>query len=116
MTPLVASDMPLTAFEILKALPKAYRVLPKTRGDCPKERPCPFVQCRYNLASDRAGNGFYHLHKLPPSAPSCVLDVAAKGPHIAEQIAPLMGISQQWIAKIEAKALKRLVKKAKHLK
>lgn len=64
---------------------------PRTRADCPTERPCPHTICRYHL----------------PTA--CALDVADDGPHTLHEVAAAMGMSAESIRQIEARAFRRLV-------
>lgn len=64
---------------------------PRTRKDCPTERPCKHTGCRYHL----------------PTA--CALDVADDGGATQETIADLLGVSKERVKQIEASACRKLV-------
>jgi DNA-directed RNA polymerase specialized sigma subunit len=67
---------------------------PRVRGDCEDgPRPCPWVQCRYHLEHPKW---------------SCALDVADEGPHTQEQVATLLGVSQERVLFLEHRARQRL--------
>lgn len=67
---------------------------PKTRGECKTlPRPCPYVSCRYHLASDDNGAGAsVDLDVLRNHAPSCALDLADAGPQPMDKIASVLHI------------------------
>ena len=69
--------------------------LPRTRGDCPAERPCPFAgHCRYGLP-----------------AGACALDVAGEGEHTLEEIAATMGLAGEQVRQTELSALRKLARR-----
>lgn len=64
---------------------------PKTRAECPAERPCPHTGCRYHLPVE------------------CALDLADEGPHTLQEVAFAMGTSTEGVRQIEARAFRNLV-------
>ena len=86
--------------------------VPQTRGQCPAERPCANISCKYHLAVDVKPNGslvriFPHLeaHEAPES---CALDVADVGGHTLEEVGDIMNVSRERIRQIEADAMRKL--------
>lgn len=82
-----------------------------TRGDCEPggelhERPCPRVECRYNLGEVRKHVGRPSAVSRDESQ-SCALDVAAAGPANLVEIGRLMGVSRERIRQLEAVALRK---------
>jgi hypothetical protein len=63
---------------------------------------CQQRQCRYHLA--RRG---YSEHQLTPTR-DCALDVANEGPHTRDEVAAVLGISDERLRQIEERALARL--------
>lgn len=63
---------------------------------------CQERQCRYHLA-----HRGYSEHQLTPTR-DCALDVASEGPHTREEIAAILGISDERLRQIEKRALARL--------
>jgi hypothetical protein len=63
---------------------------------------CQERQCRYHLAQRG-----YSEHQLTPTR-DCALDVANEGPHTREEIAAVLGISDERLRQIEKRALARL--------
>jgi hypothetical protein len=84
---------------------------PACRGECPLERPCPFVGCRHNLFLDvrqATGNIQFNWPGLEPDEipETCSLDVAARGPLELERVGVLLGgISREAVRQIEEKAM-----------
>lgn len=86
---------------------------PKTRRDCiDGPRPCPYVGCRYHLASydayteDRID---VNLSILYGGGDTCALDVADRGSHSLSEVAEkLGGISKQRVHEISREALRKL--------
>lgn len=94
---------------------------PKTRPECKDGiRPCPYVSCGSNLYLDvMPGSGSIKVN-FPDIEPdemvvSCARDVADGGGATLEQVGAYLNITRERIRQIEAKALKKLRKKAKHL-
>lgn len=90
---------------------------PKSRADCVDgPRPCPWVGCKFNLiVSVRPESGSLVIERADladPLAiePSCVLDVAGRGPNTLEQIAQYMGITRERVRQVENRG-KRLLKR-----
>jgi hypothetical protein len=80
---------------LTRALPVLDR--PRTRGDCiDGPRPCPWVDCRHHLLSEEY---------------SCVLDVADEGWHTQQEVASILGVSQQRVDFIEKRARRRALKR-----
>ena len=63
---------------------------------------CQERQCRYHLA-----HRGYSEHQLAPSR-DCALDVANEGPHTREEVAAVLGMSDERLRQIEKRALARL--------
>lgn len=105
---------------IFEAPPEPERLLtrPRTRAACSDvPRPCPWASCRHNLTLDVGTAGAIKLHHDPdlttmPANASCALDIAGEyGAITAEQTAEVMGVSKQYVLKLEAKAVRKLKRK-----
>ena len=88
---------------------------PRTRGECPEVRPCPFVGCRYNLFLEDArrseGLKFPWVDLEPWDVPpqcSCALDVAERGGLTLDQTGGLLNITRERVRQIEDDVLARL--------
>ncbi len=88
---------------------------PTTRSECPVERPCPFVGCRYHLYLDitDTGNIKYNFYGIDPweLTPSCALDVAdagGSGLRSLTDIGRYMGLTRERVRQIEKSALENL--------
>lgn len=104
---------------------------PRTRGDClpggsNEARPCPWVGCKYHLyldASEATGTLTYNTTgEVEDMRQTCALDVAdavkdyertrydcgAPDGMELRVVGELMGMSRQWVQKIEDRALERL--------
>lgn len=91
---------------------------PKTRAECPKHRPCPWVSCRYHLALDVRRDGrlsFFDdalehdpARVLEAMPYTCALDVAEAGDHHLEEIGGYLGLSKERVRVLEASAMAAL--------
>ena len=87
------------------------RQLPKTRGACPRDRPCPYLTCYYHLAGHVNSNGHY-VKTFPSmewyeSPQSCALDYADEGSHTLQEVGLVMNIIRERVRQIEKEALKK---------
>lgn len=85
---------------------------PRTRAECPVERPCPFVSCRYHLYLDVGSKGALKLN-FPDIEPdemthSCSLDVATLGGLNIETIGELMNLTRERVRQLEILARERI--------
>ncbi len=92
---------------------------PRTRGECPVERPCPFVSCAYHLAldvDDRTGSVKLNhpsddddeLSDLREIPETCALDAADRGGMTLEEVGEIMNLVREAVAKIEGHVLAKL--------
>lgn len=84
---------------------------PRTRADCPTERPCAYVSCRYNLYLDVTEAGSVvapdrEPWEQPPRS-SCALDVAAEGGATLAEVAEILGVTRERVRQIEVAALEK---------
>jgi hypothetical protein len=93
---------------------------PKTRGECPEERPCPYVGCKWNtfldVNEDTGSIKYNHAVLEPDEVPaetSCVLDVCDRGGATLEQVGILLNVSRERIRQLENDAIAR-VKRRNH--
>lgn len=100
--------------ELVQSEPLADHWRPSTRDECPEERPCPYVGCRYNNYLDVTRCGSLRIFwsccptEVPPHL-SCSLDVAAEGEHYLDEVAKAMGgVSRERIRQVEEMALRSL--------
>lgn len=89
------------------------RRLPLTRADCAQvPRPCPFVSCRHHLYLDVTRYGSIRLnfpeHDPDELVESCSLDVADRGAHSLEEIAPFLNITKERVRQLELELLTAL--------
>lgn len=88
---------------------------PRFRNECPVQRPCPFVGCRYHLYLDitETGNIKYNFYGIEPweLKTSCALDVADENSQdllSLTDIGRYMGLTRERVRQIEKDALERL--------
>lgn len=83
--------------------------VPATRSECPTQRPCPHVKCKWHLwlidGRDRPGRRFLGRHPastlrpvwlewpLPPSCGAEIIEIASREEWTRAQIAAACGIS-----------------------
>lgn len=80
---------------------------PRTRGECPTERPCPWMGCRYHLALDVTDAGSIQMtfpdRDIEDLAHTCALDVADMGEQTLDVVGRLMNVSRERIRQIETR-------------
>jgi len=87
---------------------------PKTRGECPTKRPCPFVSCQYHLYLDVTDHGSikFNFHGRQPWElnESCALDIAEEHPEgkPLSHIGTHFGLTRERIRQIEVTALDKM--------
>ena len=83
---------------------------PRTRGECiDGPRPCPFVHCRYHLATKvLEGSRQLKVRFIPRGEDTCALDVADRGRHTLEDVGALLGVTRERARQIEVSALLKL--------
>lgn len=90
---------------------------PRTRGECPITRPCPWVSCRYHLYLDVNPHTGRLIISFPEQKPwelaeTCALDVAEraarKGGFTLHEVSKQMNITRERVRQIEFRALERL--------
>jgi hypothetical protein len=82
---------------------------PRTRAECPTQRPCPFVGCKHHLYLDvdpETGSIKLNFPDLEPEEieHSCALDAADRGAHTLEAVAEKMNITRERCRQVELKA------------
>ena len=65
--------------------------------------PCTRTECRYHLMHRRTAE-----HRLNAQR-DCALSVANEGPHTMDDVAAILGVSREWIRRLEESALKKLL-------
>lgn len=85
---------------------------PRTRGECPTVRPCPWVSCRHHLYLDvsAAGTVKVNFPGLEPDelAHSCSLDVQPDVELSLEEAGKRLGVVRESVRLIELTALAKL--------
>lgn len=89
---------------------------PKTRGECPNFRPCPFVSCKHNLYLEVKKSGSITLN-YPEIEPeqmkhSCALDVAEANPDglSFSEIGEKLNLTRERVRQIQEEAFKNVKK------
>lgn len=85
---------------------------PRTRGECPTERPCPWVSCRHHLYLDiQPRTGAIKLNfpdiEVEDMPESCSLDVADRGGATLEAAGAMMNLTRERVRQLEVMALGR---------
>ena len=87
---------------------------PATRAECTqgenRERPCPFVSCKYHLyldVSERTGAIKLNFPDLEvwEMTESCALDIAARNGVVLEEAGVIMNLTRERIRQLETKDL-----------
>lgn len=114
--PVIERDAPIHRL----LYPEAERVAaerPRTRGECPEMRPCPWVGCRHNTYLELTEGGSITIMRrdardraLEPwqvdPATSCSLDVAERGGMTLADVAEAIGdVSRERARQIEQRAI-----------
>lgn len=109
----------------LVSLPMTAEERPRTRGECPENRPCPWIGCRYHLYLDvHPKTGALHLN-YPDREPSeldetCALDVAERAALddglTLEEVGDAVQLAAECVRQIEASAMTKLRTRARELK
>src|SRR5690606_20279208 len=84
---------------------------PRTRGECPTERPCPFVSCRHHLYLEVLRSGALRLSQLEvwEMRETCSLDVAERGGITHGEVAQLLDLDSDHIQGSQRQALAKLL-------
>ena len=87
---------------------------PRTRGECPKTRPCPWVSCKHHLYLDvnpETGSIKINFPDLEPweLPATCALDVAERGGSTLEEIGEVMNLTRERVRQVEVRALLKLL-------
>jgi hypothetical protein len=80
---------------------------PRTRGDCPGQRPCPHGACRMHLPRIEARRQASGRELPPESVDSCALDVADRGSHSLAETALRLNVTRSRVQQLERYALAR---------
>lgn len=84
---------------------------PRTRAECPIERPCPWVGCVHHMFLDvnpETGSIIFNFPELEPwemVTESCELDLAARGGMTLEDVGTQMNITRERVRQLEVRAL-----------
>jgi hypothetical protein len=97
------------------ALVLAFAWRPRIRAHCfSVPRPCPYVSCKHNNYLDILPRGQLRLNHPGlepdevPAETSCALDVASRGEHTYDALAPVMGTSRPRVMQIANSAMRRI--------
>lgn len=83
---------------------------PRTRGECPVDRPCPWA-CRYNLAYSVTATGIVKLPRGNDATQwgeNCALDHAERGGMTLEEVGEAMGFTRERARQLEESAKRKL--------
>lgn len=101
-------------------LPTATEERPRTRGQCPIARPCPWVGCRYHLYLEVHPQNGTILLTFPGLEPwelaeTCALDAAEradkKNGFTLQEVADRMNITRERVRQLQDHALEKLGKR-----
>lgn len=87
---------------------------PKKRSECPSERPCPYVSCRYHLYLDITDAGSIKFNfpdkELSELEETCALDVAESNREgiQLQRVGEFLNVTRERVRQIEAEAKLRL--------
>jgi hypothetical protein len=86
---------------------------PRTRSECPVERPCPWVACKHHLYLDinpETGSIKLNFPDLEPweLQHSCALDAAEHGGLTLDETGELLNVTREQIRNIEVRGLLKL--------
>lgn len=96
-------DFPPRPNSRLECLPGGYN----------SERPCPWLGCRYHIATDvNPETGHFRVIDGWEERPTCALDVAAAGGITLEEAGAMLDLTRERVRQIEARALWKLKRKA----
>jgi hypothetical protein len=114
-TSIAEKRIPKSSIRLGRFLYPERVVHPRTRGECPPTRPCPFVGCKFHLYLDvdeRIGTIKLNFPDLEPweMVESCALDVAERGGVTLEVAAGLLNLTRERTRQIEARAEEELAK------
>lgn len=93
--------------------------VPRTRADCPVERPCPYVRCEWNLwmvdGRDRPGRRWKDGHRpsvviahVEQNCGADIADAVERGKLEPGAVPELAGLSDRQIRRIVEKAKRKL--------
>jgi hypothetical protein len=83
---------------------------PRTRGECPTYRPCPYVSCRHHLCEP-----WLVMVVGAGEAESCSLDVADRGRHSLREVGRQIGVCRERVRQIEANAMRKMLLRIKQI-
>jgi hypothetical protein len=94
---------------------------PRTRAECPIDRPCPWVACEHHLYLDvdpETGSIKINFPSLDfdELAETCALDVADAGGATLERVGELMNVTRERVRQLEVAGLFELKQRLAELK
>lgn len=91
---------------------------PRTRAECPTERPCPFTMCKFHLYLDVDRRGEMRLtfpdKEVWEIPQTCVLDLAERGGMTLEEVGRVLNLTRERVRQLEARALGILKRRASY--